>query len=250
MAVLNRDFRSSDVLDPDWLPSYQEQITQLYLQACHLTNNLFLLERIVTFPFHLFPSKHRTFWQLVSMSLFESSLLCAWRIAIDNKGDFLTIRRFKNDVLKHIKCDAIKKEVQKRLKTLNFEKKLKKIQACITDYRHYRVAHYGPQQDIALPHVIVVAEACDAVIELIRFLGFEENYEFLVLEYNPAVKHPAGTETRPDIERLLDDCALSSRLMSMPEKAPVRWDHRRSRMTPKDIQLFNEYRAKFRLPVI
>lgn len=250
MVALNRDLRSSDILHPDWLPSYQEQITQLYLQACHLTNNLFLLERIVTFPFHLFPSKHRTFWRLVSQSLYESSLLCAWRIAIDSNGNILTIKRFKNEVLKHIQRDAIKKEVQKRLRTLNFEKKLKKIQDCITDYRHCRVAHYQPRQDIALPHVIVLAEVRDAVIELMRFLGFEEHFEFLVLEYNPAVKHPAGTETRPDVERLLDDCALSSRLISMPEKDPVRWDHRRRRMTRKDIQLFNEYRAKFKLPVI
>jgi hypothetical protein len=69
----------------------------------------------------------------------------------------------------------------------------------------------------------------------------------LPLEYDDSVQHPAGVDSRADIERMLDHIAFDSSVVSLPEKNPVFWEARKRSLKEHDIEEINIYRSKLGL---
>jgi hypothetical protein len=253
-------YEANKILDPQWYPMYKQQIDALYSQAIELNSYLFVLEKVMTFPFWLFAENETTFWTLTINSFFQAAVMCSWRVAVDSDSDFLTLRKFKNDLIQHVvdpKAEAI---LRAELKKIHFDLKLKTVGDKISKLRHRMFAHFHPsflmtaqgKTPTTLPWTTLgdIQIVRDAVNELIQILGFNVGYRFLPISYDPVVKHPRNVDSRPDIVRLLDDLAHGSSIMHMPEREPIVWPHRRKLMSEDEVNLYNEYRKRFRLPEV
>ena len=72
-------------------------------------------------------------------------------------------------------------------------------------------------------------------------------YMFLPIDYHPSVKHPPGIDSRPDIVQILDNMALNSEILCLPEKQPALWKHLRNDYSEETINEINSYRRKLNL---
>jgi hypothetical protein len=251
-------FEAKKILNPHWFKTYKKDMDALALQLAELNTNLFILEKIVKFNFSLFGSGNSTFWVFVTYSLFESCIMCAWRMAIDTDGDCLTATQLKNSILKNIIDNEALKHLKNELKKGAFDKRIRKVSQRIQEIRHKRYAHLNKQIARAInsggqvPHVSIrdLKMVRDTLNELIQIMGFETSYMFLPIDYDPSVRHPVGVDPRPDIVQILDDIAFKSEILSMPEKQPELWKHLRNKYSKAIINEFNAYRRKRNLPEV
>ncbi len=89
---------------------------------------------------------------------------------------------------------------------------------------------------------------CDKLNSLMGALTFNVETLLLPIVYSPRLHRPAGSDTKTDIERLLDFVADSSQVLHAPEKRPQLWEHQRGKLTAKEVAQVNFYRRKFGLP--
>ncbi len=247
------------ILDPKWLEIYKKEINAVWLQVVELNTNLFILEKIAKFNFNLFESGTNTFWIFVGDALFESCIMCAWRIAVDTDGTSLTANQIKNAVMKHVVDATALKQLRSQLRKVDFDKKLKEVGKRLRDLRHKRYGHFNKQivattttkggqvPSISLQDLKLIR---DTLNDLMQVLGLGIQFMFLPLDYDPTVKHPIDTDPRPDIVRILDDIALKSHILRMPEKEPQFWKHLKKTLSEQVINEISEYRQKFGLPKI
>ncbi len=132
-----------DLIDSDWIDEYEKEITSIWWQLVRLNTNLFILERIAQFPFELFQPWNTPFWKVTFDNFFEASMMIVWRISIDTHGDVLTIRRFRNNVLRHFRDERLRSEFNKGIKTTDFDGTATRIQDSIQEIRHNYSAHFN-----------------------------------------------------------------------------------------------------------
>ena len=135
--------KPEDVIDDDWLQEYIQQRQTLWLQLIDLNCNVFLIEKILHFPFSLFLyiTDEEIFWQRTINALIDSSILIIWKIAVDKHQHALTLNRFKDDVLDHI-CDSeAEKELHSELHEVDFDRQVAQISRKIEFARQNYVAH-------------------------------------------------------------------------------------------------------------
>jgi hypothetical protein len=90
-------------------------------------------------------------------------------------------------------------------------------------------------------------ELCGVLEGVMNALGFGTRYDTLPIVYDPKVQHPAGSDARPDVERLLDELARASEYLNMPETNPEEWPFLCAALADEDLHAINRYRAKFGL---
>ena len=245
------------ILAPTWIPDYKKEIDAIWLQVVELNSNLFLLEHISKFPFKLFLVRPPTFWTLTGNALYESCVMCVWRMAVDADGDYLTAAQLKNAVLKNTVDAAAKLSLQAELKAVEFEKTLKAIKQKIRDLRHNQYGHFSRRviaptgaSGAAVPRVSLtdLKTVRDRLNALLQVLALDTELMFLPLDYDPKVQHPSNTDPRPDIVELLDMIAFNSQIIRDPENNPELWEHRRKLMEQDELDALNLYRHKLGLP--
>src|SRR6266567_2493286 len=104
------DMQPDDILNPGYVEAYKQNVGIICDQLSILNSNMFVLEKLLNFPFDLFLSNFGYFWELVENSLFESSILAIWRISVDRGfAEGFTLQRLKNEIRLNITDEAIKK---------------------------------------------------------------------------------------------------------------------------------------------
>lgn len=249
------------ILAPTWIPDYKKEIHAIWLQVVELNSNLFLLEHISKFPFKLFVVPPQTFWALTWNALYESCVMCAWRIAVDADGDCLTADQLRDAVLKNTVDDVAKRSLQVELKAVEFKKTLKAIKPKIRDLRHKLYGHFSRgviastgASGAAVPRVSLteLKTVRDRLNALLRVLALDTELMFLPPEYDPKMQHPSNTDPRPDIEGLLDMIAENSQIIRYPEDNPELWEHRGKLkiMEQDELDAISHYRHKLGLPKV
>lgn len=254
---MERPIPASAVLKPEAIPQYRTDGDLLWSQTVALNANLYLLERLSRFPFDLFIGGSDLCWTLFEDSLYESSLLAIWRIAVDTGRDFLTLRRLRAFVFENsIPGESIDK-IRRELGELDFDGKMKAVETQIRTLRHSWHAHLRSDAaaardgtipaapNLPLPQLQEIAEHINAFS---RILSFDWGRGFIYMEYEPAVVHARGSDGRSDIERELDDIAFNSDLLHMPERVPRDWPHQRKLLSEGQLEQLNLYRRKLDLP--
>lgn len=249
--------KAKDLLKTDWLPTYNTQLDLLWYQAVQLNSNLYLLERIATFPFDMFAVWDQLCWSLIARSLYESCIMSIWRIVADTGSDILGLRQFKNEVLRQATDGRARDHIRRRLEAASFEKRVTKIQAAVKELRHNWLGHlmrdsvsreHASGRGMPIVPVGTLETVRDAVNEIITALSFDSGRAFTYPEYSSNVIYPTTGDSRPDIERVLDLVARSSPVLSMPEDMPDVWQHSRNALSEKELEQYNIYRKKFGLP--
>jgi hypothetical protein len=249
-------FEARKILAPQWFATYKSDIDALASQCVKLNTNLFILEEIIKFDFNLFAADRKTFWIFVADSLFESCIMCAWRIALDTDSDCLTAAKLKNEILANLTDNDARKHLISELKRVDFDKRLKEVKQKIKEARDNLYAHLNKQMARAMaggghfPNVPLrgLKMVRNTLNEFIQVLGFEANYMFLPIDYNPSVRRPIDVDPRPDIVQLLDDIACKSEIIHWPEKDPTLWSDLRNVYSSVRIDKINMYRKKLGLP--
>ena len=66
-----------------------------------------------------------------------------------------------------------------------------------------------------------IKEIVQELTNLFEVASFSTEYRYLIIAYDPTVRHPVGIDPRPDIERILDSIARESSVLH--DRKQTRW---------------------------
>ena len=249
------DLSFEDALKQGELDYYKQGMDFFYAELVDLNVNLFILDKVIAFPFNLLVGVEETlFFHMVFRNFFYASLLIITRIAADQGGGLFTLPRFKNRIRQAVK-KGFQGQMDDRLREVRFDKKTQKLLERARKLRTQRIAHavegvvLGEEQEIRVFHGDL-QQLRDQLNDLLDALSFNVENMMLPVQYSPDVIHPEGSDKRPDIELVLDSIAKSSPTLNMPEDHPARWSRRRKQLTSEEMKVINQYREKFGLRAI
>ncbi|GIO31794.1 MULTISPECIES: AbiU2 domain-containing protein [Paenibacillus] len=244
--------KEEELFEEPFLSEYRNEIKFFYSELVHLNVQLSIIDKIRRFRFDLFVSPDQTtFFSTVLNSFFESSILRVARLVTDNDGDFRTITRFKNKIFQNMQ-ETYKKDFQERLRESKFDKNTDELLERIRTRRNQRIAHIirNVNEEELRKSTIYLKDLFslrDQLNSLLSALSFGTTRMMLPLEYDESVEHPAGVDSRTDIERILDHIAFDSYVVSLPETNPILWEARKRTLKEHDIEEINIYRSKLGL---
>lgn len=248
-----------DLITASWLETYERNIESLWWELVHLNSSIFVLERIFSFPFDLFLPLHRPFWNLVTDALYERCVMIIWRVATDTSGDCLTLRQLKNQIIHNLCKDDYGDQFRRNLSEANFENTVSALEPKIKELRHNYLAHRNrdrntnPTPDQIENRTFPFSELKvyrDTLYLLWQSLCFGNRRSLLPSEYSSDVHYPVGTDSRSDIEKLLDNIAQDSGRLDLPEENHDEWLIYRESLSEEEFKSYNEYRVKFGLPEV
>lgn len=240
----------SEILEPSSLETYEETLNLIWQQLVRLNSILFIMDKLLDFRSDLFLGLGKeTFLTLVKISLSESSLLIISKLTTDTGTECLSIRRFKNWVREQVK-EEYREALDRLLKQHKFDKAIQTTQKKIKDIRDNFIAHLTVdenlhpkivgQLNVSLQEVRSISEELNRLFNTLCF-GIE--HSLLPLEYNPAVQHPVGVDSRSDVEHILDLLVQDSAFFKMIEEPS--WEMEKEVLSPEIIEVLNQYRRKF-----
>ena len=257
-----QDMPPKDVIEPSWYASYEQNIEAVWWQLVRLNSTFFVLEKILSFPFDLFQPMPGTknFWKLVENALFETCVLIIWRVGVDNVyNEGLTLQQLKNQIFQHLRREDYHIQLKDIFKKGHFDGRISSLEPKIREIRHNYIAHYNlaknvsptPEQIKQRPLLLSeLKQYQNTLNDYFDLLCFGHQRALLPIDYHPDVIHPVGTDSRSDIERLLDNVARESSLLNLPENNPDHWNAFRRNLSKENIQTINKYRVKFELPPV
>jgi hypothetical protein len=243
---------SEDVLEAGFVDEYKRGMQFFYSHLVELHTNIFILEKVLTFPFRLFAGPDQIFFRQVIINFYDISILTITRVAADQAGDLFTLPRFKNAIVQHIK-DTRREPFLKRLKAARFDEETEELQTRAKAIRNQRIAHITqqfaddffqrPLEQLGF-NLGELKTLRDRITALFQALAINATYRMLPIGYD--------TDTgKSDIEQLLDDIADKSPILRMPEQQPEWWQtYRLPSLTNAEKEQINMYRRKFGLTPI
>jgi hypothetical protein len=221
-----------DVIDDKFLNIYKDECDAIHGKLVFVKNGLFVVEKILDFPFDLFTEKDdRFFWKLTLHAFFDSMIMSLWTI-IQDTGDpksgtkTLTLRHLRNKArtscehggYQRLDINAdVKRQLKDDLESVYFEKRIRELIAAITRVRNRHIAHfdYDTQMGLVSEKERVeygfdlrdLQKTLEIAYALFCVLTFDNYY---LLEFPPY--HPSLTLMGfpTDIDKLLDSVALRS----------------------------------------
>ena len=248
-----RHLSPEDAIKKKYIPFYNKGMGFFYHELVLLNTNIFILDHVLGFPYHLFTfSGELLFFRMVFENFFNASLLIITKLATDQGSDPFTLTRFRNRIQTYIRKryrDAFNKELDR----VKFDSVTRDLLKRARDLRVERVAHADEEVVLGQAEGAKVSFGelkilRDRLVEILDAISFNNYYMMLPFQYSPTVQHPIGTDAKPDIEKLLDYVAQNSLLLNAPESDPNGWSWRKQLLSKKDLSLFNSYRKKFGLP--
>jgi hypothetical protein len=246
------------ILTPDWYEKYDRQMDLVWHQLVFLNAALHNLKHILSFRFDLFAPEPgaRVFWTITQHSLFESAVMTIWRLTVDRSQKGLTLQQLQDQIYQNIPDEKHRNALQRSMRKVRFKITLGDYRHKIREIRNSDIAHFDLQKHLN-PHEedfakrgLVFSDLDRIRQKLNEFFGvlcFGHDRSVFLIHYSPLVRHPVGSDTRTDIERLLDSVAKESDLLNMPEEHPAAWSERRKQLGDKTLKIINRYRGKFDL---
>jgi len=249
-----RELQPADVIQPSWLEEYERKMDPLWQELILLNSNLYVLEKLSKFPIHLFTEPLRgQFLDIVAVNLSGMCAMSVWRLWLDPDTRSLTLRRFSEDVGKHLRS-KYRQEFNTALADLKWdERALERVEK----FRNKRMAHFDSKCNLSpevrrtlrlvLPDLTKLRDTLNSLFEI---LCFDRGRAMLPPYYDPKVQHPRDMDPRSDVEVILDKIARNSPRLNMPEEQPQVWPFFRENLSEDELQALNEYRRKFELPEV
>lgn len=251
--------KPDQILNENFLDDYYRSVDSIWQQLILLSSKLLILEKITAFRFDLFDENYPfgSFWNLAISSFYESSIMCIWRISIDNTNDEgITLNQLKNKIFQNFKSADLKEEFSKELKSIDFDKKVSITNNKITEIRHNFISHYNyakysfPTAINKLP-LIYLDELKDVQSNIVRYfdiLCFGETKSALPIAYSPDLIQPKENDNRIDIEKILDKIAENSYYIKCDEDEKEILEMNVKQFPKEDLEIINQYRKKFNKP--
>lgn len=244
------NMQPSDVIESSWLEEYEKQRDVIWWQLVEFNNDLFLIERIEEFPFHIFTIGPTLFWVLTKNALIGTCIMIIWRVILDTDSRSLTLRHFKNQIMQHLRDEKMKQRLGKYLKSSDFEDKIAELELKVIEIRHNYLAHLNrdmntnPDPQRILEHSLDITEMKHILAvsyEIFNALCFNHGLHLWYWDYSDSAREKRET----DIDRLLNSVARESAILNLPERDPVWWEITKPDYPENWITTINEYRRKF-----
>ncbi len=240
------DATIEDILDRAYLKVYEKDMQFLYFQFSDLHVNLYLIEKITSFPHELFleNSEKTVFLSCFVNNAIDMSILIEMRL-LETSKDFFSFQDLKTGVQQNIKAEY-KKAFNKCLKPY----KLKEVDKIRKDLRDSRIAHlkstykeHLEDNTLKATHLYLpkVKEICEKLTAQFNCFALNRKYMLLPRSY----ERPDLVTYKSDIEEVLDGIARNSDILNLPETNQEQWQTTRSSLTQKEIEQLNSYRKKF-----
>ena len=236
---------------------YERGINWFYSELVRLNMTIYMMEHISKFPFRLFSSSDDLFFSLVMGNFLDTAILIVSKIYSDDtrSGSHFTLLYFRRRLRELIKPEYYQ-ELNQDLKNAKFDsadnQKLDNVKAIRNAYVAHLTQDFVKREFEFKPlNMSILVELQEKLNELFGRLalkGSDHMFMMLYLPYHPDVTRPG--DSRPDIERILDDIARNSHLLNLPEQNPQVWYWKRKRIGEEDLQILNSYRKKFGLPEV
>jgi len=257
MNDIFKSLTEKEIILPGYYKDYKDGMKFFHNELTTLNTNIFIINKIRKFPFDLFCTPdNSTFFYMVINNFFEYSIIIISRLFKDIGKDCFTLPEFKKRIiLKYIKPEY-KMDFMDRIKEVNFKKLTADVLNRIHELRNKRLAHnlekfVKDPNNIRLINFNELKQLQDCANQLFDNLSFEIGYGKVLLPYNEEVIHPKGSDSRTDIEKILDCVAKESAFLNYPEKNikfPILWDNKKKRMTKRELNIFYKYRDKLGFP--
>ena len=236
-------------LPKSFLNEYADTMLFFSWELKKFRTNKYIIEKIRDFPFHLFGDTDRdVFFKAVANTFFEMCLISAFKLSNDTSKGSYTIKKFRNELVKHIKKRYLK-QFYSHLKEIDFDKKLNVIAEKVRSLRNKALAHVDEAyaknklnlQGISWADFDIIE---NNLIDAFSGLSFNSEWMLLPITYDPRVQHPRDTDSRPDIVKILDYIAKESGFLNLPEDNPIAWKITIEGISKEDLEIFNYYRKK------
>jgi len=250
---------TNEVILPEYIKDYDNGLAFFYSELITINTNIFIINKIRKFRFDLFCAPDDcTFFHMVINNFFEYSLIIISRLFKDTGKDCFTLPKFKNKIIsKYIKPEY-RIKFKQRIKNLEFQNLTSDILNRIFDLRNKRLAHNLEEyikdiKNIGLINYSELEKLRDCANQLFESLSFGVGHLMLPLPYSEKVIHPKNSDPRPDIEKFLDSIVKESNFLNTPErysKYPSVWNAIKNKWDEETLNIFNEYREKYKLPKV
>lgn len=244
--------KAADALDPKWLPDYEKQRDAIWGELVKLNQYVLYLEKLAAFPRRVLEPVPITCWTLIPEAFFEVSLARVWKLLADTDADSLTLNRFRNDVMRHVVEDSHRKILAQALKKagLRTKKQRRLLEDKVEVLRHKYLSHFdriwNTSDDPALARqkVFLLRELQalrDVANQVFKVLCFEYELAVLPIDY---LTHTQTGSPPIDFDLVLEDRALRSPEIHLPEADRNLWDYVRGELSHEDLKVINQYRQK------
>jgi hypothetical protein len=244
---------AAEILKPEAMEAHAEKMAYFHARLSELHHNVYFVERIAEFPFDLFVHPvEDAFLRMVARNFLQIAVLQITKLVTDSGLDARTLLQFRNFMDGTVK-DEHRDGYRKVLKDAKFNPRIDRLIAKAKDLRDTQIAHWVEPAPGAPVDALTFAEIKDVVREmtnLFEVAAFSTDYRYLCMAYDPEVRHPAGHDARPDIERILDGIARDSPTLHLPESNPMAWPYARQSWPAERLEVLNRYRRKLGLPEV
>lgn len=241
-----------EFLKPEAMDKYREEMEHFHLSLSLLNTDLYIVEKILRFPFELFTiGEENLFFKRVMQNFYQTTILEITKLATDSGSDATTLPKFKNFMAKSIKVEY-QDEYRLLLGDVKFDATTKDLLRRAKLLRDTQIAHSlnsSPESIIPLSFA-EIKTLFDGLARLFEVASFSSQYGYHFASYNPENLNPDGTPALTDIEEILDSVAKESSILNCPENHPETWPLDRERWPQSTVDVFNRYRRKFSLPEV
>lgn len=243
--------KPEDVLKPQFVNSYKSLHKDIWDRLVQVKTSITILDRIIVFPFHYITSlKDNVFWGMVYWNFLYMSILFLHTLTEDQGSNKLTLRRFKNLLVKDWMKEQEKASLSTRLKTCNFSKAVEAVHEKNAQMRNIVIAHrvfnstsYGSLQQVPGVSVPELFSSCKAVEKLFQACSFGS--EYVTTLYLPMFFQ--GKPVQKDVDNILDGLIKDSPWLHQPERKAGLWPLLKKEMPKDEIKELNFWRKKFGL---
>jgi len=250
------------LLRSECLKQYRLEKDTIHGELLSMNMYVLFMRKMADFPFSVLHSHPILFgfWDVVFVSLFETSISIIYRVCFDTKKGQLTLVRFKETILKCFADAQARSEFEQQCKETSFEISRDEYASQLRSLRHERIAHFNRDR-VANAQTVVpeinrvslsnIEEIRDAVNEYFRVLSLGHEFGMLLMQYLPEYSLFGEDQGVTDIDKLLDYVAEQSPVLRMPEDQPTFWPtYRQENLANDDVRVLNEWRQKFGLPPV
>jgi len=86
------------VLEAEFVDEYRQGMQFFYSSLVELHTNIFILEKVLAFPFRLFAGPDQIFFRQVVINFYDISILTITRVAADQMEIFLLYRALRTQL--------------------------------------------------------------------------------------------------------------------------------------------------------
>ena len=246
-------FDANEVLQTEFVDEYDAGMKYFFSELVELNTILFIVAKIIEFPFDTFSSPHgNIFFTMVMKCFYNHVILQLSKLVTDTSSDFYSLRQFKNNIRQAVRpeyCDKF----DKLLREMQFNQKFSEFDELIRDLRNNVIAHVSKDylfegKKFKRPNIKQIKNLRDILNQLLDVLSFNVDRLMLPIPYSKRIQRQNKITEKTDIDEILDCIAKNSVILNLPEKNPTSWNYTKNGLSPSVLQQINEYRRKFGLP--